>query len=137
MILKIFRYLHGALAVPGYADVQALETQVKIECVLRALDRAEIPHQLARGLGDESQFPESFSIYQAVVGRVRRTESGVLVSMGFPIKITTVHQGSSHGDTMAVHVFCGRVGNDVGAKFKRPAKHRGGKSIVDDERHTM
>ena len=67
MILKIFRYLHGALAVPGYADVQALETQVKIECVLRALDGAKVPHQLARGLGDESQFPKGFGIYQTVV----------------------------------------------------------------------
>ena len=38
---------------------------------------------------------------------------------------------------MAIHVFCGRVGHYVSAKFNRAAKHWGGEGVVHDKRHPV
>ena len=60
-------HLQRALAVALHPDVQALETEIEVEGVLRALDGAEIPHQLRGRLGDVGKFAELFGEGDAVV----------------------------------------------------------------------
>ena len=107
MIHKVLGDLHRALAVTGDPDVETLQTEGEIEGVLGALDRAEIPHQLACGLGDEGCFSEGLGVDQAMVGRIWGTKTGIFVSMGIPVEVAAVHQRSSHGDPVAIHVFGG------------------------------
>ena len=107
MVHQVLGYLLGALAVAGDPDMEALQAEVEIEGVLRALDRAEIPHQLACGLGDEGRLSKCLGVDQSVVGRVGGAKTGIFISVGVPVEVAAVHQRSSYGHPMTVHVFCG------------------------------
>ena len=48
-------------------DMEGLQAEIEVECVLRALYAAEVPHELAGGLGDVCKFAEPGRIGQAVV----------------------------------------------------------------------
>ena len=65
------RHLAGVAAMPFHTHIQGLKPQAQVECILRALDRSQIPHQLARCLGDICQFPEFLGVGESVIRRIR------------------------------------------------------------------
>ena len=96
MAVQIFSNLEGTAGVALHPEVKGLQSEAEVEGILRALDRAEIPHQLAGCLGDVGEFPELPGVGESMVGRVRSGESGELVRVGFPVEVAAVHDRTAH-----------------------------------------
>ena len=136
-VLQPLRYFEGALAVPADSQVQGLQTQVQVEGVLGALGAAEVPHQMGHGLGDVGRLAKLLGIGKAVVGGVGGGEAGEFVGILVPGEVAAVHQGTAHGDAVAVDVLGGGVGDDIGPPFKRTAQHGGGEGVVHHQRQAV
>ena len=125
-------------AVALHAHVQALETEVQEKRALRRLDGTEVTHELRGGLGDVGAFQaEAFGIGHAVVAFVGRAEAGKFFGVLRPVELAGVDDAAADRAAVAVHVLRRRVGDDIGAPFKRATVDRGGESVVDDQRHAV
>ena len=137
MAVQELRHLAGGAGDMRHPHAQGLEAEVEVEGVLRALDGAQVAHQLARGLGDIGQFAEFLRVGQTVIGRVGRGQPGEFLRMGLPVEVAAVHDGSADGGAVAVHVLGRGVGDDVGAELEGPAVDRGREGVVDDQGHAV
>ena len=120
-----------------HPQVQGLQAHVQQERILRRLDRAHIPHQLRRRLGDVSPLSEPLRIDHAVIGLIRLGQPRELVRVSRPVKIAAVYDAAAYAHGMAVHVLRRRMGHDVRPPLKRPAVDRRGERIVHDQRHAV
>ena len=127
-------HLQGTLAVAPDAQVQGLQAQVQVEGVLRALGRAQVPHQVGGGLHDIGRLAEAFGIGEAVVGGIGRGEAGEAFGVGFPWEVPAVHHGAAHAHAMSVDVFGGGMGHYVRAPFEGTAQDRSGEGVVHYQR---
>ena len=57
--------------------------------------------------------------------------------MGHPVEVAAVYNGAAYAGAVAVHIFGGRMGNNVRAPLKGTAVDRGGKGVVHNQRHPM
>ena len=57
--------------------------------------------------------------------------------MGIPVELAGVNNATANASTVAIHVLCGGMGNDISAPFEGTAIHRRGERVVYDQRHTM
>ena len=57
--------------------------------------------------------------------------------MRHPVEASAVHNRPAECGAVAVHVFCGRVGDDICTPFKRAAVDRCGEGIIDHKRNAM
>ena len=57
--------------------------------------------------------------------------------MRHPVEVAAVHNYSSYGGRMSVHILGGRVGHDVASPLERPTINRRGEGVVHDERHPV
>ena len=55
----------------GDPQVQALQSHIQQECLVGALHRAQIPHQLHHRLGDVGALAECLGVGNAVIAVVR------------------------------------------------------------------
>ncbi|MPM86765.1 hypothetical protein SDC9_133857 [bioreactor metagenome] len=134
---EIFRDRQRIFTMLFHAKRQRLKTKIEVEGVLRGLDRAKVPHKLRRRLRDVCLFAKAFGIYDAVIRFVRRGEAGEAGGIVQPVEVAAVYNATADADRVAVHVFRGRVGDDIRAPLKRTAVDRGCKRVVDDERHAV
>ena len=137
MSVQEFSNLLGALADVLHADGERLDAKVQIEGVLRALNGAEVAHQLAGGLGDVGELAEFLRIGQAVVGLVRGRQAGEFLGVGFPVEVAAVNDGAADRGAVAVEVLGRGVRDDVGAPLDRTEVHRRREGIVHDEGYAM
>ena len=72
-----------------------------------------------------------------MIAIVRRTQSGELFGVLFPVEFTAVHDTAADCRAVPVEIFCGGMGNDIRTPFYRTAIHGRCKSIVDDERNAV
>ena len=125
-------------AVLAHAHGQALEAEICQKCVVRGLHRAEVAHELGRGLCDErAAESEAFRICHPVVAFVRRAQAGEFFGIFRPIEFAAVDDAAAEGRRMAVHILCGGVRHDIRAPRERAAVDGRGKRVVHDERHAM
>ena len=68
---------------------------------------------------------------------IGRAESRELVSMGIPIKVTTIDDTSPNLCGVTVHIFRRRMRHDVRTPFERTAVDGCRESIVDNQRNTV
>ena len=54
-----------------------------------------------------------------------------------PIEIATVHDGSSHVNSLSVHILGSGMCHNIGTPFNRAAVDRGREGIVNDERDSV
>ena len=57
--------------------------------------------------------------------------------MGLPVKVSAVDDDAAHARCVTVHIFGGRVDNDVGTPFKRATIYGRGECVVDNQGHTL
>jgi len=57
--------------------------------------------------------------------------------MGVPVEISAVHDAAAHGQGVAVHIFGGGVGHDIGPPLKGTAVDGRGEGIVHDQRNSV
>ena len=126
-------HLQGILAMLRHTQVQSLQAQVEQKRILRRLDRAQVAHQLAGGLGDIGHLPKGLRVGQAVVRGIRLAKAGELVGMGLPIEVAAIYDATAYAGRMAIHVFRRGMGDDVSAPLKRPTVNRRGKGVVHDQ----
>ena len=136
-LLEVFGHLLCVTAMLGHTQVQGLQAEVQQEGVHRALDAAQVAHQLGCGFGDVGHLAESLRVGQAVVGLIGRTQAGELVGMGIPVEVAAVHNAAAYAGGVSVHVFSGRMHHDVGSPFEGAAVDGRGEGIVHDEGHAM
>ena len=118
--------------------MQALQAQVQHVGVHGGLHGAEVAHELGSSLGDESPlFAKALGVGDAVVAVVRGAQAGELFSVGHPVKLAAVHDGTAQHGTVAVHVLGGGVGDDIRAPLEGAAVDRRGEGVVHDERHAV
>ena len=118
--------------------MQALEAQIQVECALRRLHRAKVPHQLRGAFRDErARVSELLGIRYAVVALVRRAEAGEFVCMRHPVELPAVDDRAAERRRVAVHVLGRRMRHNVRAPLDRAAVDRRRKCVVDDERHAV
>ena len=68
---------------------------------------------------------------------IRRGQPWKLIRIGKPIKFPRVHNTTAYRCVMAIQVFRGGMDNDVCPPLKRTAVDRRGKSIVNDQWHSV
>ncbi len=121
--------------MPCHPQGEGFQADVQIIGVLGGGDGAQVPHELGGGLGDVGPLQaEALRIGDPVVALVGGTQTGEFVGIPGPVKPPAVHNGPAHGIGVAVHVFGGGVGDDIGPPGKGAAVHRRGKGVVHDER---
>ena len=125
------------LAVALHAQVQGFQPEVEQESIHRSLYRTEVAHHLCRGLGDIGHLAEALRVGEPVVRGVGRCQSGELLRMGLPVKVTAIHNDTTHSCSVPVHVLGGRVGHDVGPPLEGAAVDGGGEGVVHDEGHAV
>ena len=54
-----------------------------------------------------------------------------------PVEVAAVNYNTAYACRVAVHIFCGRMGNYIRAELKRAAVYRGRESVVDYQRHAV
>ena len=104
---------------------------------LRALAAAQVAHELRGGFHDVARRTEGLSVDQPVVALIGRAKSGELVGMRHPVEVTAVDNATAHGRRLPVHVFGGGMHHNVGSPLEGAAVDRGGKGVVDHQRHTL
>ena len=72
-----------------------------------------------------------------MVGLIRCGQTRELVLVGHPVKFAGINDTAADRGIMAVHVFCGGMGDDVSAPFNRTAEDRCGECVVNDQRYAM
>ena len=133
--LQVLRDGEGVAAMARHAQMQGFEAQVEDVGGEGVLLRADVAHELDARLHDVGRAAEPLRVDHAVVGRVGRAELGEFAVV--PVEVAAVHDGAAGGLGVAVHVFGGGVGHDVGAPFDGPAEDRRGEGVVHDERHAL
>ena len=113
--------------------MKGLQSEVQVEGVLRALDAAEVPHQVRTDLGDIGGASEGFGIDESVITFIGFAQAGELVGIVVPREIAAVHDGAAHGRAMTVHILGGGVRHNVGAPFDGTAVDRGREGVVHNE----
>ena len=137
VVLQELRTGESVFAVARHAEVQGFKANVQEERILRSLNGAEIAHELGGSLRDVGALAESLRVGETVVARVRFGETRELVVLGFPVKVTAVHDAATHSHRMAVHVLGGGVRHDVYAKVNRAAENRSRERVVYNHRHAV
>ena len=138
VVFQVLGHRQSIGTVARHAQAQRLQADVEIVGVLRGGNRAEVPHELSRSLGDERpRQTEALGVGHPVVALVGGAQARELIGVFGPVKLPAVHDGAAHGVGVTVHVLCGGVGHDVRAELKGPAVDGGGKGVVDDEGHAM
>ena len=72
-----------------------------------------------------------------MIAFVGSSKPGELVGMSHPVKVAAVDNNAAYANSVAVHVLCGGVGNDVRAELDRAAVNGSGKGVVNNERHAV
>ena len=121
-----------------HAAVQALQAHVQKKCVLRALDRSEIAHQLGGCFRNKCPSVSEFlRISDPVIAFVRSCQSRETVRVSHPVKFSGVDDRASYRSAVPVHVFGGGMGHDVRPELERAAVYRSSKRIVYDKRNSV
>ena len=138
MALEKFGDRLSVFAVARHPDVETLQSKIQEKSVLRRLNGTEIAHQLCGGLGNESAAESKpLGISHAMVAVIRRGETGILIGIFGPVELSGIDDAAAYTRTVAVHIFGGRMGDNVGAPFKGAAVDRGSKGIINNQRHAM
>ena len=137
VVLQELRTGESVFAVARHAQVKRFKANVQEERVLRSLDAAEVAHELCCSLRDEGALAESLRVGKAVVARVRFGEALELVVMGFPVKVSAIHDAATHGHRVTVHVLGGGMRHDVHAEFDRAAEYGCRERVIDNHRHAV
>ena len=128
----------AVLAMLRHANVETLQPHVQQKRILRRLNRAKITHKLRGGLGDKRAFqPKAFGIHHAMVAFVGCSKTRELIGMSVPVELAGINNAAANTSAVAVHVFRGGMGDDIGAPFEGTAIYRRGERVVHDQRHTM
>ena len=136
--LKETGNLETGFAVALHTHVQALKPEVEQICVMRALNAAEVAHELRRRLGDEcAADAEALGVGHAVIALVRGAKAGEFVGVLCPVKFARVYYRAADRSAVAVHILGGRVRHDIRTPFKRAAVDGRRKGVVYDERHAV
>ena len=69
-----------------------------------------------------------------MIGRVGRVEQRLASGMRFPVEIAAIDDHAADRGAVPADIFGGRVNDDRGAVFERPAQERGCR-IVHDQRN--
>ena len=104
---------------------------------MRALDAAQVTHQLRGSFGYISAFAKCFGISQSVVGFVRGTKARKFVCMSVPVEVTAVNYTTAYAGSVSVHIFGCGVNNDVGTPFERATVDGGRESIIHNQRYSV
>ncbi len=124
--------------VAGHADMQRFQSQIQVKCALRGLHTSEVAHQLGSRFCDKCTFlAELLRVNDSVIGIIRLSKARELILMSHPVKMTAVYDGAADCRAVAVHIFGGGVGNDIGPPLDRSQIHRGRESIVNDQRNPV
>ena len=138
MAFKELCHSHAVGAVALHPHMQAFQTEVQHVGVHGRLHGAKVTHQLRGSLGDKGTlFAETLGVGDAVVAVVRGAQAGELLSVGHPVELAAVHDGTAQHRAMTVHVLGGGVGHDIRAPLKGAAVDRRGEGVVHDQRHTV
>ena len=117
---------------------QAFQPQIQQKGVLGGLAAAKVPHQLGGALGNKrTGKAETLCVGDPVVAFVRGTKPWKFVGIFCPVKFSAVHNGTAHGGGVAVDVFGGGVGDNVGTPLDGTAVDGGGKGVVYNEGDTV
>ena len=127
----------AVFAVALHAYVQAFQTQIEKECVLGGRSRAEIPHQLGSCLHNKGHLTEALGVYDTVIAVIGLAQTGELVRVCEPVKISGIHDASANLRAVTVHILGGGVGNDIRTEQKRLAVDGRSKGVINDERHVV
>ena len=137
MIFQELCHFLGISAVALHAQVQGLQTDIRQECILRGLARSHITHQLCGCFCDIRFFTEFLRINHAVVRFVRCSKAREFVCMRIPVEVSGIDNRSAERHCMAVHVFCGGMGDNIYTELERTAVDRGCKGVVADHRNAV
>ena len=127
----------GILTVPLDAQMERLQSEIQQESILWRGDTAQVSHQLCHKLGHIGHLSESLRIGQSVIRLIGGAESRELVSMGIPIKVTTIDDTSAHLCGVTVHIFRRRMRHDIRTPFERTAVDRCGEGVIDNQRNAV
>lgn len=72
-----------------------------------------------------------------MVRLVGGSQAREFLGVGFPVEVAAVDDCPSDARGVAVHIFCGGVGHDIGPPFEGAAVDGSGESVVDYKRHAM
>ena len=136
--LEEFGHLLGVLAVPGHPDVEGLQPQIEQVGVHGGGDGAEVPHELGGGLGDIGPLQaELFGVSDAVIALIRGGQAGELVRMGHPVKLAGIHNCTAYCCTVAIHVLCRRMSNNISSPLNWAAVNRCRECIIYNQRYPV
>lgn len=94
-------------------------------------------HELCGGFGDVSGLAEVLGIGHAMVGIVRRSESGEFLRMGHPVEVAGIHDRAAHAGAVTVHIFGGGVRDDIHAILEWTTVDWCGERVIDDQWHAV
>ena len=90
-----------------HSDMQTFKSEIEQESVLGRLDRTKIPHKLNGSFCDEcSALTETLGINNSVIAVIGRTETGELIGMSHPVKITRINNTAADACSVTVHILC-------------------------------
>ena len=137
MVFQELCHFLGISAVALHAQVQGLQADIRQECILRGLACSHIAHQLCGCFGDICFFAEFLGINNTVVRFIRCGKTREFVCMRIPVKVSGINNRSAERHCMAVHVFCGGMGDNIYTELERTAVDRGCKGVVADHRNAV
>ena len=72
-----------------------------------------------------------------MIGHIWLGEASKLIMLRFPIKVTAIHDHTTHLYTMSIHILGGRVCDDIRSELKRTAVDRRRDRIIYNQWYSM
>ena len=119
--------------MPIHAQGQGFDAKQGQERVHRRLGRAQIAQPDRVAIGRVAQFAEGLGENQAVIFGRRFAEAGKLVVL-HPVEAPGINDHAAQGRTVARQELGGRMDDQVGAMFERPAQIGRRQGIIDNQR---
>ena len=135
MCVQILCDFLSVVAVAFHAQRKGFQTEVEQEAVCRGRNGAKVTHKLRSCFCDVGFFSELFRVDNTVIGFIRFSQAVIFMSIGIPIKVTAVNNGTADLYGMSVHIFGCGMGNDISTPFKRTAVDWCGEGVVYDKRN--
>ena len=116
---------------------KCLQSKIQKKTVHWRRNRTQITHQLRCSLGDVGFFAKLFGVDHAVVGFIRLGQAVILMAVSIPVKVAAVNNGAAYLNGMSIHIFGGRVSDDICTPLERAAVYRCGKGVIHNKRNAI
>ena len=124
--------------VAWHSHVKRLQAKIQIKGMLRRLNTTKITHQLCGTFCNKCAFlTKLLCIRDSVIRLIRCTKSREFICMSHPVKLAGIHNCTAYCCTVAIHVLCRRMSNNISSPLNWAAVNRCRECIIYNQRYPV